>query len=331
MLESLNYIFYVDQWWMFGPKTACAAANAGIAGNFRVAAPQGNHPHFAGSTQPTCNTAMTTARRNSNLPLATRSCEACKLRKRKCTRELPECRLCIRCVPVLYASSIRTSADPSTRSARRSCSYNSDNKQHSETDSSKQALKNDFPVAFFLDPVLSNCCAPLSTPRCQLPIPPQVEACLGDDDSKKALAAEYFKTAHRWMPIISRIRLYGSLINSLQHTDHGVTSILLAMKLALSCPPEANACSEIYVVLKEFQLRLEMAGYVSIYTLQSAILIAMYEMGHAIFPGAFTSISTCARHATTLSINEPLPVQGKAWIEQEERNRIWWAILILDR
>jgi Fungal specific transcription factor domain len=186
-------------------------------------------------------------------------------------------------------------------------------------------------VALFLDPVLFDCYAPQITPGCQLPIPPQVEACLGDHDSKKVLAAEYFKTAHRWMPIISRIRFYGSLINSLQYTDHGVTSILLAMKLVLSCPQDANLCSEIYSVLKEFQLRMEMAGYLSIYTVQSAILIAMYEMGHAIFPGAFTTISTCARYATALGINEPLQIQGKAWIEQEERNRIWWAILILDR
>lgn len=103
------------------------------------------------------------------------------------------------------------------------------------------------------------------------------------------------------------------------------------MKLVLSCPQEVNVCSEIYAVAKEFQLRMEMAGLLSIYTLQSAILIAMYEMGHAIFPGAFTTVSTCAHYAIALGINEPLPFQGKAWIEQEERNRTWWAILILDR
>jgi hypothetical protein len=74
-----------------------------------------------------------------------------------------------------------------------------------------------------------------------------------------------------------------------------------------------------------------MAGYLTIYTIQSAILTAMYEIGHAIFPCAFTTISTCARYATALGINEPLPIQGKGWIKQEERNRIWWAILILDR
>jgi hypothetical protein len=59
---------------------------------------------------------MPTELRNSNLPsggnrLAKRSCESCKLRKRKCTRELPKCRLCVRCVRLsgrLRASSLMT-------------------------------------------------------------------------------------------------------------------------------------------------------------------------------------------------------------------------------
>lgn len=192
-------------------------------------------------------------------------------------------------------------------------------------------MRNDFPVALFLDPTLFNSCTLLGSPLCQVSIPPKVEDILGDIHCKKALTAEYFKIANRWMPIISEIRFYGSLINSLRYADPGVTSILLGMKLVLSCPEEANLCSEIYVVAKEFQLRMEMAGHLNIYTLQSAILIAMYEMGHAIFPGAFTTISTCARYATALGINETSPIQGKAWVEQEERNRTWWAIIILDR
>lgn len=120
-------------------------------------------------------------------------------------------------------------------------------------------------------------------------------------------------------------------MNPLQYTDLGIISLLLSMKLILSYPEEANVCSEIYAIVKDFQLRMEMVGHLSIYTVQSTVLIAMYEIGHAIFPGAFTTISTCARHATILGINETLPIHGKAWLEQEERNRIWWAILILDR
>lgn len=186
-------------------------------------------------------------------------------------------------------------------------------------------------MALFLDPALFNCCAPLATPRYQLSIPPEVEDVLGDKQSRKALAEKYFITANRWLPIISRIRFFGSLTNPLQYTDPDVISILLAMKLVLSYPEEANLCSEIYTIAKEFQLRMEMAGYLSISIVQSAILTAMYEMGHAIFPGAFTTISTCARYAAALGINGTLPIRGKTWLEQEERNRTWWAIVVLDR
>lgn len=133
------------------------------------------------------------------------------------------------------------------------------------------------------------------------------------------------------MPIISRIRFYGSLMDPLRHTDPDMIFILLGMKLILSCPEEVDLCSEIYIMTKEFQLHLEMAGYVSIYTIQSTVLIALYETGHGIFPGAFTTVSTCARYATALGITGTLPLQPKSWVEQEERNRIWWAILILDR
>lgn len=226
------------------------------------------------------------------------------------------------------------------RSGRRSCSYRSIHHtenplQHSEINTSaavsKQTLRNNFPAAFFLDPTLFDCCALLASPHLQLPIPPNVDDILGDIHSKKALAAEYFETANRWMPIISKIRFYGSLMHPLRYADPGVTSVLLGMRLVLSCPEEVDLCSETYVVANEFLLRMEMAGHLSIYTVQWAILLAVYEMGHAIFPGAFTTISTCARYAIALGINGTLPIQGKAWIEQEERNRTWWAILILDR
>jgi hypothetical protein len=186
-------------------------------------------------------------------------------------------------------------------------------------------------VTFFLDQALFHCCAPLATPHCHIPIPPRVEHVLGNVDSQKAMAAEYFRTAHHWMSMVSRVRFYGSLMNPMREADPSLIALLLGMKLILSCPEEADERSEIYTLTKEFQLRMEMAGCLSIYVLQSTILTALYEMGHAIFPGAFTTVSTSARYAIALGINGTLPVQGKAWFEQEERNRTWWAIIILDR
>lgn len=205
------------------------------------------------------------------------------------------------------------------RRAPRPCSYQvayQDETRDIQSDTApssvaiKQALRNDFPRAFFLDPALFNYCAPPSTPHSPS-IPRAVEALLGDSDSEKVLAAEYFKIADRWMPNISRMRFYGSLINPATPADPKIAAILLAMKLILSCPEDANFCSEIYAAAKDFQLRMEMAGYLTIYILQSAILLTMYELGHAIFPGAFTFVSICSHYAPALKIDETLLVHGQ--------------------
>jgi hypothetical protein len=160
---------------------------------------------------------------------------------------------------------------------------------------------------------------------------PNVGDILGDIDDKKAIANEYFSTIHGWMPIVSRTRLYGSLVDPSQHTDPDVILVLLGMKLITSRPIDRNLHSKLYTLMKESLLNMEMMGYISVYTIQSAILTGLYEMGHAIYPAALTTISACARYAMALGITQAFPIHGSRWIEQEERNRIWWAVLMLDR
>ena len=154
---------------------------------------------------------------------------------------------------------------------------------------------------------------------------------MGDLRSRKALAAEYFKDPDRWLPIISKIRFYGSLLDVSENASPDMASVLLAMKLLLSIPRDTDVCSELYAVAKELQLRMEITGHINIRTLQSAILITMYEIGHAIYPAACVSLSRCAQYAAVLGIDKTAPSQGSAWLDQEEKNRIWWAIVILDR
>jgi hypothetical protein len=63
-------------------------------------------------------------------------------------------------------------------------------------------------------------------------------------------------------------------------------------------------------------------------------LIAIYELGQAIYPAAFLSIGACARYAGALGIDKNdglLLGQQLSFCEIEERRRIWWGILVLDR
>lgn len=57
----------------------------------------------------------------------------------------------------------------------------------------------------------------------------------------------------------------------------------------------------VYNATKYFYLEVEGSFYISV--LQAGILIALYELGHGIYPAAFLSIGACARYAHALGIN----------------------------
>jgi hypothetical protein len=64
------------------------------------------------------------------------------------------------------------------------------------------------------------------------------------------------------------------------------------------------------------------------------VFIALYEFGHAIYPAAYLTIGAMARYGISSGIDGSGPSQmppPSDWIEDEERKRIWWAVLILDR
>jgi hypothetical protein len=108
------------------------------------------------------------------------------------------------------------------------------------------------------------------------------------------------------------------------------------MKLIVSMPPKQtnNPQTPTYFAAKRFYLEAESAGVFSIQVLQAGLLISLYELGHAIYPSAFLSIGTCARYAYALGINGNATSQISkpfTWVEQEERRRVWWGIVILDR
>jgi len=59
-----------------------------------------------------------------------------------------------------------------------------------------------------------------------------------------------------------------------------------------------------------------------------------FEFGHAIFPSAAVSIETCVRYGCALGINWDAKFPAKSpfsWVDGDEQNRVWWAVVILDR
>jgi len=87
--------------------------------------------------------------------------------------------------------------------------------------------------------------------------------------------------------------------------------------------------------VKSFYTYVEAQNGLSIQTIQALLLISLYELGHGIYPAVYLSIGHAARLGHAMGIHERgvpqmLP-RCTTWTEQEERRRVWWGVVILDR
>lgn len=144
------------------------------------------------------------------------------------------------------------------------------------------------------------------------------------------IAGAFFERAHPWMPIISRRLFYQHLLNPLaggRTTDSRL--VLLSMKLVcLESPPSDSG---LYATLKDALVDLVGRGHLTLYVLQASILLAVFEIGHAIYPSAYFSVGFCARLAAALGVDRTIYESHGPWADIEEARRCWWAILIMDR
>ncbi|KAI9868189.1 MAG: hypothetical protein M1813_006934 [Trichoglossum hirsutum] len=174
-------------------------------------------------------------------------------------------------------------------------------------------------------------------PKPRVLAPPETMDALGDITEVQMMVETYFLTAHTWMPIISKKRLYQQLMKPLIEQNADFALLYLCMKLIIQRPPEppTTVQTPLYAIAKRLYFMVETSGVYSVALLQAGILISLYELGHAIYPAAYLSIGQCARLGHALGIHgndvpQMLPKVG-TWTEQEERRRVWWAVIILER
>ncbi|KAK6452913.1 hypothetical protein FP744_10009164 [Trichoderma asperellum] len=169
-------------------------------------------------------------------------------------------------------------------------------------------------------------------------IPAAALSYLSDQAQGATTMSQYFETVHKWMPIISRVRLTSLAdveLNSRPRADFAL--LLLAMKLIQHVPGSSSDAVKdcLYICTKEFAASLDIAGVYTLLKLQAQLLITVYEMGHGIFPAAYVSIGCCVTQAMALGIHNREAPQilepPRTWIDWEERQRIWWFIVILER
>lgn len=176
------------------------------------------------------------------------------------------------------------------------------------------------------------------------PVPPSVLHLLGGLDEIRSTADRFFRHIHQWIPFISKKRFYDLHLQPASHARPDVALLLLALKLVTSLPPAAAGSASgsrsgsadprtpLYYATKHFYQKAE--NSLSILVLQAGVLIALYELGHGIYPAVYLSIGLCARYANALGINVSRTVLSRrvlTLVEVEERRRVWWAIVILDR
>lgn len=128
------------------------------------------------------------------------------------------------------------------------------------------------------------------------------------------------------------------MINPMWEAGPDLALLFLSMKLMITRTQEGLESPQnyIYLAAKRFLSLMECSGMTSLLVLQSYVLVSLYELAHAIYPGAWMTAGASVRYGLLLGVNDHADVPSllervTSWTEVEERKRTWWAVLIMDR
>jgi hypothetical protein len=159
---------------------------------------------------------------------------------------------------------------------------------------------------------------------------------LGDDYA--TICDAFFASIDTWFPFINEKRLRRRGTIDLPLRDQTVALLLLCMKLVIEVPASGTSASAslLYREAKAYLQVTESDFPTSLRVLQALVLIALYEMGHGIFPAAYLTIGRAARMSVLRGVHDrnyatQLFQTPSTWTDWEEERRTWWATLILER
>lgn len=231
----------------------------------------------------------------------------------------------------------QTAAPPSTanrpRSVQQNCSPSEIIGASIEQESSpisnhrdQRAIRPTFPPVFFLDAEIFHR-AQLDLPLPELAVPLYVSDLVGGFDNNRQIIKSFVNDVHPWLPLISKNWAYNHLLNPLSPTRSDAILLLFSIRLVTWVPSVSqDPHTPVYIATKRFFRELETAGTFSIRFVQAGVLIALYELGHCIYPAAYTSVGLCARYAVVLGFDKDVRqgnVTNLPWDKLEERKRVW--------
>lgn len=289
---------------------------------------------------------------------ALHACSACKKQKRRCDKQLPQCSLCLRVGRECdYNDRLGPPDDNSqalqARIAELENLLHQKDQQVAELSSwtpgsstqlyspaarvDSHNLLERFPTMFFLDHEIFKEARPF-IPQPRPSIPEHIYRLMGSIENTRRLASLYFETIHTWFPIISKRRFELLLTDAVFEPSPDYALLFPAMHLlihedSICC---ANLRTNIYWTVRDYALALEANNVMTPQVLQSKVLLALYEIGHAIYPAAYISVGACAAFGKALGLDNrkdspQMLRKSGSWTQDEELRRLWWAILLLDR
>ncbi|KAL7933864.1 fungal-specific transcription factor domain-containing protein [Trichoderma chlorosporum] len=259
------------------------------------------------------------------IPRMRPSCSQCQRSKKRCDREKPQCSLCVRygrkCVYSSTAGVVGNDQAPSTSASP------------DLSPMMTQESEESFPAVFFLDSVLFR--RSLNRlPDLDLSLSIALLDYVDQAASDRAFVSKYFATLHPSIPFLSKRGFKERVLNPLSPPRPANTLLVASMKLVATPLTEEGPRCKAYFAIKKSLLEAENCCILELRLLQAIILIAIYELGHAIYPAAYLTVGYCVRYGSALGIHKAVELYSEedfSITESEERRRSWWAILVLDR
>ncbi|RDW77758.1 hypothetical protein BP6252_05811 [Coleophoma cylindrospora] len=149
----------------------------------------------------------------------------------------------------------------------------------------------------------------------------------------ESIRQDYFHNIHVWFPILAGDRIQRGLENFTAQPCSELAGLLLSMALVTRYPGKPGDNTPVqapmYFEAKALYSALVSSGYSQLEVMQMGILISLYEQGQGMTENAKLTMSTCARLAIKLNIQQrKLQIAN---IQDSEFGRSWWGLVILDR
>lgn len=152
----------------------------------------------------------------------------------------------------------------------------------------------------------------------------------------------YHQSIEPWFPTVLMSRLRNRFPQTWDEASLDVALFCLSVILLTTTPPSSpedendpSDFKSLYFYMKSSIASSEGLGVNSFLTVQSRILVTLFEVAHGFYPAAYISIGTTVRALDALEIHpgvDTLPSHSfDAEAKREETVMTWCGIIILDR